>query len=104
MGPAILLAKEVKALREKLKRLFSSYKSLSEVLTKYSIDSNGTDTPLSIEFSEDALVQDSVEYQTLRSGVKKVLGTVVWLLACANESPKNKRVKIESYRSKIIVY
>jgi len=56
MGPAILLAKEVKALREKPKRLFSSYKSLSEVLTKYGIDSNGTDTPLSIEFSEDALV------------------------------------------------
>src|SRR5271170_2419920 len=100
MGPAILLAKEVKALREKPKCLFSSYKSLSEVLIKYGIDSNGTDTLLSIEFSEDALVQDSVKYQTLRSGIKKVLGIVVWLLACVDESPKNKRIKIESYRSK----
>ena len=42
--PAIKLAKEIKALKEKLKRLFSSYRSLKEVLAKYSIDSNGTDT------------------------------------------------------------
>ena len=44
MGPAILLAKEAKALKEKPKRAFSSYRSLKEVLTKYGIDSNGTDT------------------------------------------------------------
>src|SRR5436190_23449818 len=43
-GPAMRLAKEAKTLKEKLKRAFSSYKSLSEVLAKYSIDSNGTDT------------------------------------------------------------
>ena len=47
-----------------------------------------------------------MEYQTLRSGVKKVLGTVVGLLrdsdrACADKSPKSGRVKTESYRSKI---
>src|ERR1043165_9231449 len=40
-GPAIKLAKEIKALKEKPKRAFSSYRSL---LTKYGIDSNGTDT------------------------------------------------------------
>ena len=44
MGPAMRLAKEAKTLKEKPKRAFSSYKSLSEVLAKYGIDSNGTDT------------------------------------------------------------
>src|SRR5207253_6473186 len=43
-GPAILLAKEVQTLKEKPKRSFSSYRSLKEVLAKYGIDSNGTDT------------------------------------------------------------
>ena len=38
------LAKEAKTLKEKLKHAFSLYKSLSEVLAKYGIDSNGTDT------------------------------------------------------------
>src|ERR1051325_599054 len=44
IGPATLLAKEAKTLKEKPKRAFSSYRSLSEVLAKYGIDSNGTDT------------------------------------------------------------
>ncbi len=44
IGPAMSLAKEVQALKEKPKRAFSSYRSLKEVLTKYGIDSNGTDT------------------------------------------------------------
>ena len=44
MGPAMKLAKEAKTLKEKPKRAFSSYRSLKEVLTKYGIDSNGTDT------------------------------------------------------------
>src|SRR5436190_10684934 len=34
-GPAIKLAKEIKALKEKLKRAFSSYNSLKEVLAEY---------------------------------------------------------------------
>jgi hypothetical protein len=42
--PAIKLAKEIKALKEKPKRAFSSYKSLKEVLTKYGIDGNGIGT------------------------------------------------------------
>lgn len=44
MGSAMRLAKEAKAFKEKPKCPFSSYKSLKEVLAKYSIDSNGTDT------------------------------------------------------------
>src|SRR6266487_5114551 len=44
MGPAMKLAKEAKTLKEKPKRAYSSYRSLKEVLTKYGIDSNGTDT------------------------------------------------------------
>src|SRR6266498_3500053 len=38
------LAKEVQTLKEKLKRAFSTYHSLKEVLTKYGIDSNGIST------------------------------------------------------------
>jgi len=46
MGPAMRLVKEVKTLKEKPKRAFSSYKSLSEVLAKYDIDSDSrTDIP-----------------------------------------------------------
>src|SRR4051812_2119387 len=43
-GPAVLLAKEAKTLKEKPKRAFSSYRSLKEVLTKYGIDGNGIGT------------------------------------------------------------
>ncbi|CAG8694747.1 6156_t:CDS:2, partial [Funneliformis caledonium] len=60
--------------------------------------------PLSIEFSEDALKKDSVEYQTLHNGVKKVLSVVVGLLkdrACAeDDSSSKKKARIEEYRSK----
>ncbi|GBB92816.1 hypothetical protein RclHR1_20600001, partial [Rhizophagus clarus] len=109
LGPVKALLDEIKALKEKPKRAFSSYKSLSEVLAKYGIDSNGTDTiplfslqtheiqdsnkhfkhcidpgeisqaselPLAIEFNRKALDEDSEEYQTLRSGVKKVLEAI----------------------------
>src|ERR1044072_1367274 len=65
--------------------------------------SQGSKLPLSIEFSEDALDKESAEYQTLRNGVKRVLGVVVGLLkdrACAEEEPERKRVRIEGYRSK----
>jgi len=40
MGPAMRLAKEAKTLKEKPKRAFSSYRSLSEVLAKYDINSD----------------------------------------------------------------
>jgi len=39
-GPATLLAKEAKILKEKPKRAFSAYRSLREVLEKYGIKSN----------------------------------------------------------------
>jgi len=66
--------------------------------------SQGSKLPLSIEFFEDALKKDSVEYQTLHNGVKKVLSIVVGLLkdrACAeDDSPSKKKARIEEYRSK----
>ncbi|GBB87716.1 hypothetical protein RclHR1_01420019 [Rhizophagus clarus] len=43
-GPAMRLAKEVQTLREKPKRAFSSYLSLSEVLAEYGHDSDGIDS------------------------------------------------------------
>ena len=59
--------------------------------------SQGSKLPFSIEFSEDALNKNSVEYQTLRNGVKKILGVVVGLLrdrACAeDDSPQSKRLE-----------
>src|SRR5277367_4514240 len=60
-------------------------------------------SPISIEFTEDALNKDSEEYYALRKGVKKVLEIVVWLLkdrACLDDSPVSKRIRIEGYRSK----
>ena len=42
--PATLLAKEAKTLKEKPKRAFSSYLSLSEVLAEYGLDSDGIDS------------------------------------------------------------
>ena len=66
--------------------------------------SQGSKLPFSIVFSEDALDKESVEYRTLRDGVKKVLGVVVGLLkdrACAeDDSPSKKKARIEEYRSK----
>jgi len=43
-GPATLLAKEAKTLKEKPKRAFSTYRSLKEVLAKYNIGGNGIGT------------------------------------------------------------
>src|SRR2546430_17693477 len=43
-GPATLLAKEAKVLKEKPNRSFSSYRRLKEELAKYGIDFNSTDT------------------------------------------------------------
>jgi hypothetical protein len=66
--------------------------------------SQGSKLSFSIEFSEDALDKESVEYQALRNGVNKVLGIVVGLLkdrACAEDDPPSKKkARIEEYRSK----
>ncbi|GBB87529.1 hypothetical protein RclHR1_00140033 [Rhizophagus clarus] len=56
--PAIKLAKEIKTLKEKLKRVFSSYNSLKEVLAKYGISSDGTET-IPLFLPETHEVQDS---------------------------------------------
>ncbi|GBC04264.1 hypothetical protein RclHR1_05590019 [Rhizophagus clarus] len=58
LGPATLLAKEVQTLKEKPKRAFSSYLSLSEILAKYSLNSDGIDSillfsPLTYEIQDD---------------------------------------------------
>jgi hypothetical protein len=42
--------------------------------------SQGSKFPFSIEFSEDALIKDSIEHKTLCNGDKKVLGVIVGLL------------------------
>ena len=59
--------------------------------------------PFSIEFVEEALVENSEEYKTLCKGVKKVLGIIIGLLedrACVEEESERKRARIEGYRSK----
>ena len=65
--------------------------------------SQASELPLAIESNKKALDKDSEEYQTLHSGVKKVLGMVVGMIidrACAEEEPERKKVRIEGYRSK----
>ncbi|CAG8537230.1 14845_t:CDS:2 [Cetraspora pellucida] len=65
--------------------------------------SKGSKMPLSIEFTDDALEEDSNEYQALYNGVKRVLGAVVGLLkdrACVKKSPSSKQARIEGYRTK----
>ncbi|GES82894.1 hypothetical protein GLOIN_2v1587390 [Rhizophagus clarus] len=58
MGPAMKLAKEIQTLKEKPKRVFFSYKSLKEVLAKYGIDSDSTET-IPLFLPETHEVQDS---------------------------------------------
>src|SRR5581483_7265267 len=57
-GPATVLADFAKKCREKKLRAFSTYRSLKEVLKKYGIGSDGTDTipPFSLQTHE---IQDS---------------------------------------------
>ena len=63
-----------------------------------------SEVPVTIEFNKKALNKESEEYQTLRNGVRKVLGVVVGLLkdrACAeDDSPSKKKARIEEYRLK----
>ncbi len=44
LGPVKALLDEIKALKEKLKRAFSSYLSLSEILAEYGLDFDGIDS------------------------------------------------------------
>ena len=59
--------------------------------------------PFSIEFVEEALVENSEEYKTLRKGIKKVLGIIIGLLedkSFVEDKSDRKRANIEEYRSK----
>ena len=59
--------------------------------------------PFSIEFVEEALVEDSEEYKKLRKDVRKVLGLIIGLLedrACVEDKSNRKRARIEGYRLK----
>jgi len=65
--------------------------------------SKGSKLPYTIEFTDDALKEDSEEYHILCKGVRKVLGVIVGLLkdrACSDKEPDGKRAKIEGYRTK----
>ncbi|RIA91178.1 hypothetical protein C1645_805353 [Glomus cerebriforme] len=113
---ATLLAKESKTLKEKPKRAFSSYLSLSEVLAEYGLDSDDIDSiplfePQIHEIQDDnevfkrcmekfwALDPNSNSYKSLCNSVKEVLGVIVGLLkdrACAEEEPERKRVRLLS--------
>ncbi|GBC10830.1 hypothetical protein RclHR1_09930005 [Rhizophagus clarus] len=82
---------------QNIKQLESSYE------TNKRNESGASKASFSIEFTEESLVKNSEEYQTLHKGVRKVLDIIVGLLkdrACAKEEPKRKRVRIEDYRSK----
>ncbi|RIB26560.1 hypothetical protein C2G38_2064577 [Gigaspora rosea] len=63
----------------------------------------GSKLPYTIEFTEDALNEESEEYQTLRKSVRRVLGVVVGMLkdrACVDKSGAKKKARIEDYRSR----
>ena len=57
-GPAKNLADFAKECKEKKLRAFSTYRSLKEVLTKYGIGGNGTDT-IPLFFLQNHEIQDS---------------------------------------------
>ncbi|RIA81166.1 hypothetical protein C1645_837420 [Glomus cerebriforme] len=58
--------------------------------------SQGSKLPLSIKFSKDALNKDSEEYQSLRNGMKKMLGVLIGLLKIGCHVSQNKLVKDEN--------
>ncbi|CAG8818967.1 12159_t:CDS:1, partial [Gigaspora rosea] len=65
--------------------------------------SQGSKLPYTIEFTEDALNEESEEYQILRKSVRRVLGVVVGMLkdrACVDKSGAKKKARIEDYRSR----
>ena len=63
-----------------------------------------SELPVMIEFNKKALDKNSNAYQSLRNGVKEVLGIIVGLLkdrVCAeDEPPSKKKARIEGYRLK----
>ncbi|GBB89935.1 hypothetical protein RclHR1_01680006 [Rhizophagus clarus] len=80
-GPAIKLAKEIKALKEKPKRAFSTYRSLKEVLTKYSIDGIGIGTIRQFPPATYNLEDDDEELVQCIKEIKRRLGNMGTMLA-----------------------
>ncbi|PKC63557.1 hypothetical protein RhiirA1_463616 [Rhizophagus irregularis] len=85
IGPATLLAKEVRTLKEKPKRAFFSYKSLKEVLTEYGIDGNGIGTIRQFPPATYKLEDDDEELVHCIKEIKRRLGNMGSILADSNE-------------------
>src|SRR3954454_8941347 len=71
MGPAMRLTKEVQTLKEKPKRAFSSYLSLSEVLAEYGLDSDGID---SIPLFEPQIHEIQDDNKVFKRCMEEILG------------------------------
>ena len=71
LGLATLLAKEVKTFKEKLKHVFSSYLSLSEVLVEYDFNSDDID---SIPLFEPQIHEIQDDNEIFKRYMKEILG------------------------------
>ncbi|RGB21918.1 hypothetical protein C1646_731560 [Rhizophagus diaphanus] len=103
LGPATLLAKEAKALKEKPKRAFSSYKSLSEVLAKYGIDGNGIGTIRQFPPATYKLEDDDEELVKCIKEIKRRLGNMGTMLADSNEAMRCEYISTILHASLYIV-
>ncbi|PKK65290.1 hypothetical protein RhiirC2_786375 [Rhizophagus irregularis] len=104
IGPATLLAKEVRTLKEKPKRAFSSYKSLKEVLTEYGIDGNGIGTIRQFPpVSDLQLEDDDEELVHCVKEIKRRLGNMGRILADSNEVMRCKYISTILHASLYIV-
>ena len=70
-GPAMRLAKEAKTLKEKPKRAFSSYLSLSEVLAEYGFDDDDID---SIPLFEPQIHEIQDDNEVFKRCMEEILG------------------------------
>ncbi|RGB22700.1 hypothetical protein C1646_775676 [Rhizophagus diaphanus] len=83
-GPAVKLVEFAKEYKEKMKRAFSSYHSLKEVLTKYGIDGNGIGTIRQFLLPTYKLEDDDEELVQCIKEIKHRLGNMGSLLADSN--------------------
>ncbi|PKK58988.1 hypothetical protein RhiirC2_795471 [Rhizophagus irregularis] len=102
-GPATLLAKEAKTLKEKLKRAFSSYRSLKEVLAKYGIDGNGIGTIRRFPPATYKLEDDDEELVQCIKEIKHRLGNMGTMLADSNEAMRCEYISAILHASLYIV-
>ncbi|RGB26462.1 hypothetical protein C1646_721113 [Rhizophagus diaphanus] len=102
-GPATLLAKEAKTLKEKPKRAFSSYRSLKEVLAKYGIDGNGIGTIRQFPPATYKLEDDDEELVQCIKEIKRRLGNMGTMLADSNEAMRCEYISTILHASLYIV-